>query len=163
MVTADKARLFMNKLRPDWMICVVSVVGTSGGLLASWDPNLFVFDPYLSTGGILLSGYSILDKRKLSLLNVYGPCQDRKDLWVSVEASGILAQKDLIIAGDLNFTTSSAEVWGHSALQDSLAGFFKSLFLKNSLVDVAPAEIVPTWRNGRSGVTVLQKDSTGFI
>jgi endonuclease/exonuclease/phosphatase family metal-dependent hydrolase len=74
-----------------------------------------------------------------------------------VDAIGILAHKDLIIAGDLNFTTSSAEVWGHSVLQDSLAGFFKSFFFFNSLVDVAPAEIVPTWRNDRSGDDSIAK------
>jgi hypothetical protein len=104
LVAADKARLFMNKIRPDWMICVVSVVGTSGGLLASWDPNFFVLDPYLSSGGIFLSGTSLMDNRKITLLNVYGPCQDRKAFWDSVDGSGLLAHKDLIIVGDMNFT-----------------------------------------------------------
>jgi endonuclease/exonuclease/phosphatase family metal-dependent hydrolase len=74
-----------------------------------------------------------------------------------VEASGILDQKDLIIVGDLNFTTSSAKDWGHNALQDSLVGFFKSLFFKNSLVDVAPTEIVPTWRNDRARIDSISK------
>ena len=55
------------------------------------------------------------------------------------------------MAGDMNFTTSPEEVWGHSTQNDSLAGFFKTLFLKNSLVDLAPMESVPTWKNGRSG------------
>jgi hypothetical protein len=141
----------------------VSAVGTSGGLLASWDPNFFVFDSFLSTGGILLTGHSIEDKRKLSILNVYGPCQNRKDFWASVEASGILAQKDLILAGDLNFTTSPLEIWGQKALQDPLSGYFKSLFHKHSLIDVNPSETVPTWKNGRVGVTVYQRDWTGFI
>jgi exonuclease III len=163
MVSADKARSFLYKLRPEWMTCVVSSVGTSGGLLASWDPNLFSFDPFLSTGGILLSGYSLADKRKLIALNVYGPCQDRKYFWASVEASGILAQKDIIIVGDLNFTTSPEEIWGHNALQDPLAGFFKSLFLKNSLVDVLPSEIVPTWRNDRAGIDSISKRLDRFL
>jgi hypothetical protein len=75
------------------MTCAMSAVGTSGGLLASWDPKCFTFDPFLSIGGILLTGNSIEDKRKLLILNVYGPCQNRKEFWASVEASGILAKK----------------------------------------------------------------------
>jgi hypothetical protein len=68
-----------------------------------------------------------------------------------VDGKGLLAHNDLIMAGDMNFTTSTEEVWGTSALVDSLAGFFKALFIKNNLVDVVPIEVVPTWHNGRSG------------
>jgi endonuclease/exonuclease/phosphatase family metal-dependent hydrolase len=70
---------------------------------------------------------------------------------------GLLALDDLILAGDMNFTTSSEEIWGESALADPLAGFFKEIFTKNNLVDVAPAEVVPTWRNGRSGTEGISK------
>jgi hypothetical protein len=80
----------MNKLRPDWMVCVVSVVGSSGGLLTSWDPNYFILDPFLTSGGIFLSGLSLMDNRKISLLNVYGPCQDRKVFWNSMDGSGLV-------------------------------------------------------------------------
>jgi hypothetical protein len=61
------------------------------------------------------------------------------------------------MAGDLNFTTSTEEVWGASALPDPLAAFFKEIFIKNHLVDIQPTEVVPTWRNGRSGVDEIQK------
>jgi hypothetical protein len=145
MVVAEKARNFMYNLRPDWMMCAVSVVGTSGGLMASWDPNFYVLDPVLSSGGIFLSGTNLMDNRKISLLNVYRPCQDHKCFWETVDGKGLLAHKDLIIVGDMNFTTSTEEVWGQSTLVDSLAGFFKSLFIKNNLVDVVPVEVVPTW------------------
>jgi hypothetical protein len=74
-----------------------------------------------------------------------------------VEAKGLLAQDALILAGDLNFSTSLDEVWGEVALSDPLAVFFKDLFANNHLVDVVPAELVPTWRNGRSGVDGIQK------
>jgi hypothetical protein len=115
----------MYNLRPEWMICAVSSVGTSGGLLVSWDPKLFDLEHVLSCGGIFLSGSSLMDKRKVSFLNVYDPCQDRKIFWEKVDGRGLLAHDDLIMAGDMNFTTSSEEVWGASALVDSLAAFFK--------------------------------------
>jgi hypothetical protein len=40
---------------------------------------------------------------------------------------------------------------------DSLAAFFKELFIKNKLVDVVPAKVVPTWHNGRSGDDGIEK------
>jgi hypothetical protein len=120
-------------------------------------PKLFSLNPFLSSGGIFLSGTSLLDNIKLSLLNVYGPCQERKDFWNSLDTSGLLAHKDLIIVGDMNFTTSMDEVWGNSAQGDPMAGYFKYLFIKHSLVDVAPDRDVPTWRNGRSGQESIAK------
>jgi hypothetical protein len=55
---------------------------------------------------------SLLDNMKLSFLNVYGPCQERKAFWEALDGSGLLRHKDLIMANDLNFTTSPEEVWG---------------------------------------------------
>jgi hypothetical protein len=115
LVSAEKSRSFMIKLRPDWCVCAVSAVGTSGGLLVSWDPSFFDLVPYLCIGGILLSGFSKVDKRKLSFLNLYGPCQDRKVFWEALEDVGLLSLNDLILAGDLNLITSSYELWGLSA------------------------------------------------
>jgi hypothetical protein len=76
----------------------------------------------------------------------------------------LLSLEALILAGDLNFTTSSEEVWGVGALMDPLAGFFKELFAKNILVDIQPAELVPTWRNGRSeGQGILKHLDRFFV
>jgi hypothetical protein len=41
LVHSEKARNFMSTLRPNWFSCVVNSVGTSGGLLVTWDPNVF--------------------------------------------------------------------------------------------------------------------------
>jgi hypothetical protein len=44
---------------------------------------------------------------------------------------------------------------------DGFAGFLGILFqksiAKNHLVDIQPPEVMPTWRNGRSGVESIQK------
>jgi hypothetical protein len=78
LVHEQKARSFMNKFCPSWVSCAVSYVGTSGGLLVSWDPYLFNLVPYLTCGGILLTGSVIATKREINLLNVYGMCMERK-------------------------------------------------------------------------------------
>jgi hypothetical protein len=151
MASVEKARFFIHKLRHVCLSCAVSTVGTSGALLASWDQNHFSFDPFLIMGGILLTGHSMVDKKELSILNVYGPCQNRKDFWISVEAVGLLRKKKLIMAGDLNLTTSSSEIWGQKEIGDPLSVFFKYLFQRNSLIDVIPNNPLPTWKNGRAG------------
>jgi hypothetical protein len=58
-------------------VCSVNSVGNSGGLLVAWDPNYFELIPYLTVGGILVTGRSLLHNQDLSLLNVYGPCSAR--------------------------------------------------------------------------------------
>jgi hypothetical protein len=88
LVSAQKARDFLYIFRPSWAVCSVNSVGNSGGLLVAWDPNLFDLVPYLTVGGILVTGKSFLHNRDLSLLNVYGPCSARKTFWNSVENNG---------------------------------------------------------------------------
>jgi len=56
LVDAQRARDFLHYLRPTWASCAVNFVGTSGGLLVSWDPSIYDLTPFLTIGGILLSG-----------------------------------------------------------------------------------------------------------
>jgi hypothetical protein len=70
----------------------------------AWNPNIFELQPFLSVGGILLTGIHIPDKRRISFLNAYGSCSGRRQFWEQVEAKGLLAQDNLILAGDLNFS-----------------------------------------------------------
>jgi hypothetical protein len=77
-----------------------------------------------------LTGIRLPDKRRIYFLNVYGPCIGRRQFWEKVEAKGLLAQGDLILAGDLNFTTSLDEVWGEVGFIRSTGGFFQRAFFK---------------------------------
>jgi hypothetical protein len=81
LVAEDKAQLFMHKLVPSWHMCVVNSVGTSRGLLVTWDPNKFTLVPSLCEGGILLSGTNVGNNRVVNFLNVYGPCINRLLFW----------------------------------------------------------------------------------
>jgi hypothetical protein len=163
LVEASVARDFMHLLRPTWLSCAASSVGTSGGLLATWDPAFFNLSPMLSPGGILLSGISLELNRPINLLNVYGPCTGRKDFWQRLDDLGLLAAENLILAGDLNLTTSNFEFWGDSALPDPLSSFFQQLFFKNALIDLKPPELLPTWRNGRQGSAHISKRLDRFL
>jgi hypothetical protein len=105
----------------------------------------FKLNPFLNVGRILLTGIRLPDKRRIYFLNVYGPCTGNRKFWENMDAKGLLALGDLILAENLNFTTSTEEVWGASTLTDPLAVFFKEIFSKNHLVDIMPVEVVPTW------------------
>jgi hypothetical protein len=132
-------------------------LGTSGGLLVTWDPKIYDLDPYLTISGIMLTSMCIINKREISLLNIYGPCSDRKHFWSFVENNGLLSLNNLIIAGDMNINFSSDEVWGGSSLPRSSDGFYKVLFLSKNLIDIKPTKLVPTWQNGRSSPQAIAK------
>jgi hypothetical protein len=153
----------LHQFRPSWLACAASSVGNSGGLLASWDPTLFDLSPMLSPGGILLSGTCFELKTSINLLNVYGPCVDRKAFWERLDDIGLLAAKNLILAGDLNLITSPKEMWGEKASIDPLMSFFNHIFYKNALIDMKPAELLPTWRNGRLGPAGIAKRLDRFL
>ena len=59
LVDELKAYNFMCSLCPTWYICVVSAVGKSKGLLATWNPSIYNLSPFLSVSGILLTGIFI--------------------------------------------------------------------------------------------------------
>jgi hypothetical protein len=88
---------------------------------------------------------------------------DRKTFWDKVAFRGMLAHKNMIVAGDLNFKVSVGEVWGASTQLDQLAGYFKEFFQDNRLVDIILDVLAPTWRNGRSGAESISKRLDRFI
>jgi exonuclease III len=55
LVSAHKSRSFMHAFRLHWVCCAVNSFGTSGGLLASWDPGIYNLVPFLTVGGLLLT------------------------------------------------------------------------------------------------------------
>jgi hypothetical protein len=128
-----------------------------GILLSSISPRCSV------RGESCLSGTCLELNRPINFLNVYGPCTGRKEFWQRLHDLGLLAAENLILAGDLNLTTSPFEIWGDSALTDPLANFFQQTFYKNALIDIKPPDLLPTWRNGRQGPANISKRLDRFL
>jgi len=74
MVNGLKARSFLNQFHQNWLTTLANSIGTSGGLVVSWDPSVFELIPHLYSGGILLTGICLWNNKQISLLNTYGPC-----------------------------------------------------------------------------------------
>ena len=157
LVSAQKSRSFMHAFRPHWFCCAVNSFGTSGGLLASWDPSIYTLVPSLTIGGLLLACFCLSSKREIALLNCYVPCVQKRRFWTLVVDSDMLSVGNLIIAGDLNLTLSLGETWGGSASAGSLEGFFKAPFQNQNLIHIEPGKVVPTWRNRCSGLDAIWK------
>jgi hypothetical protein len=54
-------------------------------------------------------------------------------------------------------TLSSGEIWGATTTLGTLVGFFTNYFHRNTLIDIAPGNLVPTWSNGRAGTDSIAK------
>jgi len=125
------------------VVCSVSSVCTSGGSLASWDPSLFDLTPFLTVGGILLTGRIFLNNREVALLNVYTPCTNQLSLWQSVESSGLLDVRNLIMVGNFNILLSLEEAWGGNKI-GLVDDYYIDLFTSKHLIDIKPSKLVPT-------------------
>jgi hypothetical protein len=157
MASATKSRKTIVKILPKWYSCGVDSTRLLGGFLSVWNPKKSDFNAYLTSVGIMLEGtVKYLDKN-LKLINFYGPYLDMEVYWETIKREGLLKEHSLILGGDLNFTTSSREVWGAHARSDSLQPYFRQLVQEEGLVDVTPIQILPTRRNGIGGQDYIAK------
>jgi hypothetical protein len=62
------------------------------------ESNILDLLPFMCAGGILLTGVHLPNKRRINLINVYGPCSGRRQFWEILEAKGLLDQSNLILA-----------------------------------------------------------------
>jgi hypothetical protein len=163
MVCEAKAREFFVKLLPNWYFCGVDSSRLSGGMLTAWNPRKDEFSSFLTPAGILLDGLVKDLNKRLKLINCYGPYSDREVFWEVIKRDGILNEHNLILGGNLNFTTSNREVWGAHARVDPLHLYFSQLIQVEGLVDVEPLKLLPTWRNGRGGQDYIAKRLDRFL
>lgn len=71
--------------------------------------------------------------------------------------------KTVIIAGDLNLTLNSSEIWGSRARSDPLHFWFQDFFCDHKLFDVLPMPLRPTWSNGRRRDALVTKRLDRFL
>lgn len=155
-----KAREVLVKICRDCPRFVQSVrQAILGGLSLRWIP---VSSPSLPTNP--LQGWSCRDAPGDHILvNIYGPYTNWKGFWDWLDSCGLLFIQSVILAGDLNLTMEDGEIWGQKSKKDPLSGYFKDLFTNNSLKDIIPCPVSPTWRNGRCGAEGISKRLDRFL
>jgi len=99
----------------------------------------------------------------LSILNIYGPCQERASFWNSLLAKFVMRDQNLVVGGDLNFSIGNAEAWGPSAREDPLSDFFQNSLTSHKLIDANLSKLKPTWRNHRTGEARVAKRLDRFL
>jgi hypothetical protein len=76
-------------------------------------PDFFRVVSLSYSGGYIINQAGIfLINKEVALLNVYAPCTNQLSFWKTVEGSGLLDVKNLILAGDFNILLSPEEAWG---------------------------------------------------
>ena len=83
--------------------------------------------------------------------------------WDNVVAGGLVNYPNLILASDMKFTLSDAEIWGVKSRMDHMIHYFTNLLDSSNLVDLAPLHLGPTWRNGRPGSEGISKRIDRFL
>jgi len=90
---------------PIWHFQAIDVNGHSSGIALGYNPCSIKL---ISTwGGIGFTGADTFSTElgtDIRLINVYGPCHHREDLWEHLLASNILQLDNIIMGGDLNFS-----------------------------------------------------------
>jgi hypothetical protein len=80
-----------------------------------------------------------------------------------MKKEGLFNEPNLILGGDLNFTTLIREVWGELAKADPLQIYFSQMIQDEGLVDVELAKLLPSSRNGRCGKDYIDKRLDMFL
>jgi endonuclease/exonuclease/phosphatase family metal-dependent hydrolase len=163
MVGVAKARDLFVKLLTTLVFLWSGLHRSLCGMLSAWNPRKADFSAYLIPAGILLEGRVKDLDRNLKVINCYGPYSDREVFWEAIKNEGIFKDQNLILGGDLNFTTSFREVWGEHARVDPLQPYFSKLLQEEGMVDVEPLKLQPTWRNGRRGQEFIAKRLDRFL
>jgi hypothetical protein len=133
------------------------------GLLSAWNTKKTNFNAFLTHVGILLEGFVKKINKNLKLINCYGPYADKQSLWNTIKKDGILKESNLILCGDLNFKISTRETWGNNATSNPLDSYFSQMIQGEGLIDIEPANLLPTWRNGRGTQDYVAKRLHNFL
>lgn len=99
----------------------------------------------------------------LRIINVYGPCQRREDLWQHFLGTNLTFVDQLIIEGDLNFSIGYGESWGSLAQIDPSSNFFRDILELHHLADIPMNKSLPTWRNQSMGEATLARRLNRFL
>lgn len=103
----------LESLMPNFSFEAVDARGRSGGMVSRWKlrsckcGNVWGFGSHMGME-ILFEEFG----RSYTLINIYGPYNDKVPFWERLLKCSFLEKESLILEGDLNFTLGEAKHWG---------------------------------------------------
>eukprot|EP01018_Ginkgo_biloba_P032610 Gb_14068 [translate_table: standard] len=153
----------LKKLLFGWDFSALDADGFSGGLITGWSQNINLINVFAIHSGLCTEVFCKGLELAFTLLNVYGPYEEKQEFWTNLLSTKWIKFENLIIAGHLNLTLHRGEIWGSSATQDRLADFFLDKFESVGWVDVEPIKVKPTWTNNTLGEDGVSKRLDRFL
>jgi len=153
----------LEGMLPGWVFVCLDVRGRSGGLATGWNTRSVKIENVWGMESVIGCSLSSLDiGETFTLLNIYGPYQNRIPFWENIFSNDCF-KGPVIIGGDLNFSLGPSEIWGPQARVDTLTDFFTHKLMNQNLIDIEPISIKPTWRNKRTGENRVAKRLDRFL
>jgi endonuclease/exonuclease/phosphatase family metal-dependent hydrolase len=154
----------LESLFPQWEFTGLDARGRSGGLEIGWSKSkVKMLNSWGFESGLGVEVCYADMGRIFTILNIYGPYQDRVPYWESLTQKYYLLRDNFIIGGDLNLSLGTAEVWGLRARVDPLMDFFHHILSEVGLSDLSPLKLSPSWRNKRTGEDCIAKRLDRFL
>ena len=111
MGPSDKVKEALESWLPGWVFEAVDAVGRLGGLAIGWVANQIRCENIWGFhSGMGIDVYSRETYRVYSVINIYGPYQDRLTYWDRLFSKTWWNNPDLIVGGDLNFSLGEVEI-----------------------------------------------------
>lgn len=142
----------------------MDAAGRSGGVAIGWLTSMIRCENFWGFhAGIGIEVYSRDIDRVFTMVNIYGPYQERLLFQDRIFSMSWWNSPDLIVGGDLNFSLGEAEIWGESAQVDELIDYFRQALIRVGVSDIPTPKPLPTWRNRRVGVRYIPKHLDRFL
>jgi hypothetical protein len=122
----------------------VDSIGKFGGLLTcqrikslKWTNSFFV------VLGIGVELYSLEQGMTFSMINLYGPYEERIPFRENLLGHQFMIIRNIIMGGVLNFTVKKVEIWAKLSREDPMVDFFTQKCEEVGLVNVEPMKCTP--------------------
>ena len=112
MMEGEKVKELLGSFLRDWKMEALSAEGHFDGLVMAWNPNISFQSIGFYKDLIATELEDPETEWHFSFFNAYGPFQNRRQHWETLDTQGALYLPNLILEGDLNLTISVGEFWG---------------------------------------------------
>eukprot|EP00253_Pinus_taeda_P023384 PITA_23384 len=147
-----------------WRFSAMDSIGHSGGLTIGYkEGRVRILNQWGLERAMGAEILSIDFDVRLTIINIYGPCQGRMEFWNDLLSNDIMGRSNMVLGGDMNFSLRRAETWGPAAREDQLAEFFENSITSHNLIDINLIKMKPTWRNRRVGEARVAKRLDRFL